>query len=143
MVKTLFRQNGLPDLPKKNRKREADFGLVFRKLIEKNLPKDSYAFELKDTNGKSYFNFNELGEDQINHALRNKSKKGNLIRIINGTKGSPDYVYLKNCVYSFIVIRYPNIIVAIDIDDFINEKEKSNRKSLTESRALEISSIVY
>lgn len=127
----------LPNLPKKNKRKEADFGLIFRNMLDTEYPTASY--ELKDTDGKDYLNFNELNTEQINHALRNKSKKGNLIRIVSGTLGAPDYIYLKKCQYSFVVIRYPKIIVFIDIDDFIKEKNVSKRKSLTSERAKAIS----
>ncbi len=143
MEKISFRLSGLPTLPKKNKKKEADFGLVFRAYIEKNWPKHSAQFELKDTRGKNVFPFDEVEEAQVRHALRSKTKKGNLIRIINGTQGAPDYVYFKECQNSFIVIRYPSHKgYIIDIDDFINEKERSSRKSLTEERAEEISTRV-
>jgi len=134
----------LPSLPKKNKKKEADFGLKFRDLIESNPPMASYPFELKDTRGLDYFNFNLLEEDQIYSALRNKSEKGNLIRIVSGTRGAADYVYFKNCKYSFVVIKYPKGYVFIDIDDFLKEKKTSGkRRSLTYDRAKEIATLVF
>jgi len=130
----------LPDLPKQNKHKEADFGLKFRKWIDEN-PMASSSFELKDTRGKDYFNFEELGDDQINHALRNKGKKGNLMRITVGTVGAPDYVYLRNA-YAFVVIKYPRFFCLIEIETFLLEKKRSKRKSLTSVRAKEIAWVI-
>lgn len=66
----------------------------------------------------------ELIEEQRNHALRAKAG-GNLIRIISGTPGAPDYVFFKKCKYSFVVINYPEFFVVIDIDDLLVEKTAS------------------
>lgn len=128
----------LPELPKKHKQKEASFGLDFRAYIDEHAPDASYAYELKDTRGKDYFSFRELDDKQIDHALRNKTERGNLIRIVSGTPGAPDYVHLKNCKYSFIVIKYPKFSAYIDIDDFLLERDKSDRKSLLGDRAKEI-----
>lgn len=126
----------LPDLPKKNKKREADFGLKFRTWIENNPWACSCTFELKDTRGKDYFNIKELTEDQRNSALRTKSKKGNLIRIISGTPGAADYAFYANSP-AFIVVKYPKFFCFIDIDILIREE-----KSVTSNRALEIATLI-
>jgi hypothetical protein len=128
----------LPDLPKKNKKKEAEFGLVFRKWIEENPPIASYPYELKDTDGEEYLNFAEVTPDQVNSALRSKSVTGNLIRIVNGTPGAPDYVFYCMCKYAWVVIRYPKGFVLIDIDAWLKEKKTSNRKSLIFERAIKI-----
>ena len=128
----------LPPLPKKNRKLELDFNTVFRQYVEKHGLKYEAQYELKDTRGKNYFYIKELDEKQINHALRAKTPKGNLVRIINGTPGAADFVYYKNCQYSFIVIRYPRFLAFIDIDDLLNEKTKS----ITSTRAKEIATFL-
>jgi len=128
----------LPNLPKKNRKKEAEFGLKFRHFIEDNPPAASYPYELKDTDGCEYLNFSEVTDDQIAHAQRAKTAKGNLIRIVAGTPGAPDYVFYRNCEYSWIVIRYPKGFVFIDVDVWLKEKATSKRKSLLYSRAIDI-----
>jgi len=51
--------------------------------------------------------------------------------------GEPDYVWLRN-EPAYISIRYPNGFVMITIGNFLFEKEKSKRKSLTWTRAKEI-----
>jgi hypothetical protein len=115
---------------------EADFGLKFRKWIMAN-PQLSASFELKDTRGEHSLPFNAWEEEQINHALRNRSNKGNLIRIEKGTPGSPDYVYYRNSP-SWVVIKYPKGFVIISPDAFIMERDKRKRKSLTWDRAKDI-----
>ncbi len=125
----------LPDLPKKNKQKEASFGLDFRAYIDTHSPDASYSYELKDTRGKDYFSFRELDDKQIDHALRSKTEKGNLIRIMSGTPGAPDYVHLKNCKHAFIVIKYPRFSAYIDVDAFLLERDSSDRKSLTDERA--------
>lgn len=132
----------LPELPKKNKKKEAEFGIKFRHFIEANPPIASYPYELKDTDGAEYLNFNEVTEEQVNSALRSKSITGNLIRIVNGTPGAPDYVFFRLCRYSWIVIRYPKGFVFIDIDVWLKEKRASQRKSLIYERAIKIAHLV-
>lgn len=128
----------LPQLPKKNRKKEADFGTAFKEFIKKKRPQQSYQYELKDTRGKNYFYLRELDDKQREHALRAKTKTGNLVRVISGTSGAPDYHHFVNCQYSFIVIKYPKFFAFIDIDDLLNEKGKS----LKAERAQEISTFL-
>ena len=129
----------LPDLPKKHKRKEADFGLKFRKWISAN-PTASGTFELKDTRGKASFYFAELTEEQIAHALRSKGKNGNLIRVEVGNPGAPDYVYFRNA-YAWIVIKFPKTFHVIDIETFLLEKKKTKGKYLSEIRAKEIAFI--
>lgn len=106
-------------------KTEANFSLKFRSWLRANYKCfDSCSFEVKDTRGKSYFSLKELKEEQINHALANKSPKGNLIRNSAGTIGAADYFFYRNA-YAYIVINYPKSFFIIDIDDIILEKTKS------------------
>ena len=102
-----------------------------------NNPQISATFETKDTRGKDSFPFKEWEEDQINHALRNRSDKGNLIRIEKGTPGAPDYAYYRNSP-SWVVIKYPKGWVIISPETFILERTKNKRKSLTWARAVAI-----
>lgn len=127
----------LPDLPKQNKKKEADFGIKFRRWWEKSSHR-SEPYELKDTRGKNSINFSELTDDQITIGLTAKSPKGVLIRIERGTIGAPDYVGLINCPHYWIVIKYPNFFCLVDIDVFITESARSKRRSLTSDRAKEI-----
>lgn len=127
----------LPNLPKKNNKREADFGLKFRKWIEANPPAIQCGFEHKDTNGKNYLPFSAVTDDQIAIGLQAKTK-GVLIRVQAGTVGAPDYVWLR--AYC-LVINYPQGFEIIDIESFVREKKISKSKSLQYARAKEISII--
>lgn len=129
--------NILPDLPKKNKKKEADFGLKFRQWLT-TVRFLSCTFELKDSRGKDYINFAEIVEDQVAHALRTESEKGNLIRIEKGTIGAPDYVYLRNAP-AYIVIHYPRSFEIITIGNLLHEKNTHKKKSLTSARARDIS----
>lgn len=126
----------LPELPKQNKKKEADFGVKFRHIIEKKNPNKDYAFELKHTRGKKTFPFSEVKEKQIVWA--NKIKKGAFIRVI-GMNGEPDYIWMKGR-QTYVVIKYPKNHYIITMESFIKEKEMTiNSKSLTEKRASEIS----
>ena len=130
----------MQDLPHKNKKEEADFGLELRKYINKM---DEHIFttttwlELKDTDGKEYLNFNAVSDIQIAEGLKTK-RTGSLVRVTVGTTGTQDYIWrYKDPAY--IVIRYPKSWCFIDIETFVNEKERSKRKSLTEDRAQALS----
>lgn len=114
-------------------KKEANFSLLFRHWLKANYTKfESCSFEIKDTRGAKSFKLSELAEEQRNHALANKSKKGNLIRNAAGTIGAADYFFYRNA-YAYIVINYPENFYIIDIDDIIKEN-----KTLSEQRANEI-----
>ena len=122
-------------------KREANFGLLFRRWLksQKNMP--SAAFELKQTT-KHYIPFNALAEHQENALLAVNSSKGILYKAPDDSRGVKpfDYFFLsRSC--AFVVIRYPNTFEVIPIDSWIMEREKSHRKSLTSERARQISTI--
>lgn len=129
----------LPPLPKQNKKREADFSILFRHWVMANplsLP-DACTFEHKQTTTDS-IPFSALEEHQAiySNAIRN-SKKGVLMRM-QGVNGEPDYCYYRTKT-AFIVIKYPDAFHIITVTNFIHEKETSHRKSLTSARAREIS----
>ena len=128
----------LPELPKVNRKKEASFGLKFRKWWVKHGMNAPY--ELKDSCGKDSIPFSAVTFEQIAFALSAKSSKGVLIRVEKGTPGSPDYVGFRNSP-AWFVIHYPKCFEVIDAEVFVMEKEKSKRKSLTAIRAKELSAI--
>lgn len=124
----------LPSLPKQIKKREADFGLVFRTWIAKH-PQVSSAWELKQTTTDS-ISFSCVAERQLQWLSAIHSEKGALIRV-QGNNGEPDYVYLRNAP-AHIFIKFPKVWCAITISTWILEKERSKRKSLTVDRAKEI-----
>jgi hypothetical protein len=121
----------LPDLPKTHKKKEANFGIQLRHIID-TLNLDSCSIEIKHTRGKNSFPFDELTDQQISWGLKNKT--GSLIRV-QGVCGEPDYVWLKNTP-AYVIIKYPEGIVVIPLDSFLKEKNSSSRKSLTYQRAL-------
>lgn len=124
----------LPSLPKQIKKREADFGLVFRTWITKH-PQVSSAWELKQTTADS-ISFSCVEDQQLLWLEAINSSKGALIRV-QGTSGQPDYLYLRNAP-AHIFIKFPKVWCAITISTWILEKERSKRKSLTVDRAREI-----
>ena len=125
----------LPDLPNKRQKKEADFGLLFRKWIEAECPPTG-AYEHKSTRGRDSLPFAELKNVQLHHGLKVK-KKGDLIRVVSGTVGAADYIWLYK-EPSWIVIEYPHGFVIIDIEVWRDEAKTSIPRSLSWKRALEI-----
>lgn len=128
----------LPELPKKNKTKEASFGLRFKswwKANKKKLQMGSY--ELKDTRGKDYLPYDEITNEQFKSGLANKSEDGNLIRVVSGTVGTADYILLKKSE-AYVVIKYPKFFCFIDIETLINTKVG---KSLSSEKALHIATI--
>lgn len=123
------------------KKREADFGLRFRSWV-KSMDLTSAAFELKQTPGLS-LPFNALQEHQ-EYALVAAKTKGILYKAPDDSRGVKpfDYFYIKSGL-AFVVIQYKVGAVAIDIDKFVAERERSLRKSLTYSRATEIATYSF
>lgn len=117
--------------------READFGVIFRHWIRAN-PQYSSAFELKQT-GRDSISFAALEEHQLVYLQAIHSDKGALIRV-QGVNGEPDYVYLRNSP-AYIVIKFTGEFHMIGIDTFVLERGRSKRKSLTNMRAREISTV--
>ena len=132
----------LPNLPKKNKHKELDFGTkIFRSWILSNPPGISGTYELKTTLTNS-IPFSCLEDTQIDASLTIKhGEKGYLIRNMSGTIGAPDYSYHYK-EPAWIVIKYFKFFCIIDIDVFLNEKQISKRKSLTSDRAKAIASFV-
>lgn len=127
--------NNLPELPQQHKHKEADAGIDLKHWFEKNTP-ETCSLEVKHTRGKDYLAFSEVKDEQIAYASRVNSHKGAWIRV-QGVSGEPDYIWMKNEI-AYIVIKYPKGTVFITVDNFIYEKEKSKRKSLTWERACEI-----
>lgn len=125
----------LPELPKQNKQREATTGIELKHWFEKNSPA-TCSLEEKHTRGKDSFSFSEVKPEQVSFALRISSEKGAWIRTL-GMNGEPDHIWLKN-EPAFIIIKYPKGTVFITINNFIFEKEKNKRKSLTWDRAVAI-----
>jgi len=128
--------NKLPELPKQNKTREFDFGVWLKNYTEKHPHLISTGLETKQTTTDS-IPFSVVTPKQVAFGMGAKSSKGVWIRV-QGLNGEQDYVFLVNSP-SMIVIRFPKIVCWIDIETFIMERDRSKRKSLTSSRACEIS----
>lgn len=123
------------------KKREADFGTLFRHWLKAN-PMISGAFELKQVRANA-IPFSAVKEHQLDALLAVKSKQGILYKAPDDSRGVKpfDFFYLRNAL-SFVVIKYPKFFVLIEPEDFIKERDiLSKRKSLTSARAKAISVI--
>lgn len=128
----------LPELPRVLKRREADFGIEFRRWWEKHPIRGN--FELKHTRGSNSLPFSSVEDEQLVVGKAANSRKGILLRLTVGTTGAPDYVgQIEQPVW--IVIRYPRAFYVISINTFLLEKSRSKRKSLTSERAAAIATI--
>lgn len=118
-------------------KREANFGKQFRAWVKAQPKLRSAAFELKQTTGTS-LPFSAVQEHQI-CALQAVKTSGLLYKAPDDSRGIKpfDFFYLKHAP-AYVVIKYPQGFVVIDVDIFCDEKERSTRKSLTWERSLEL-----
>lgn len=123
------------------KKREADFGKLFRHWIKAHRQPISAAYELKQTL-KDSIPFSDVQEHQID-ALFAVKQKQLLYKLPDDSRGIKpfDYVYLAEAD-AYVVIKYPDCFVMISPTVFVSEKQKSTRKSLTSLRAREIASLV-
>lgn len=130
----------LPSLPRQLQKKEAAFGIKFRRWIEQN-PRMSAAYELKQVRGSS-MPFSAVEDHQIAALMTVKGKKGLLYKIPDDSRGAKpfDYFFLRE-EPAYIVIKYPEFFCMIDIETFLMESKRSKRRSLLGSRAQEISTI--
>lgn len=120
-------------------KREAKFTMVFRSWLKsQTFFGCSVAFELKQTTTHS-IPFTDVQPHQLT-ALRAAKHGGFTYKISDESRGTKpfDMFYLYQ-VPAFIVIRYPKFFCIIDVDKFIEESMRSERKSLVDVRAKEIS----
>lgn len=121
-------------------KREAAFTVLFRHWLRAN-PMASSAFELKQTTTSS-IPFDAVQPHQLDALLAVKTKGGLLYKAPDDSAGVKpfDLFYLSNA-YAWVVIKYPAVFHMIAVETFILEKKRSKRKSLTQQRASEISTI--
>lgn len=118
--------------------RESKFALRFRHWLRAQKLDFSATFELKDCSDKKSFAFSELKEEQENWALAISEGKGVLMRQMGGN-GEPDYTYHYKDP-AFVVINFKEGFTIITIQNLLQEKVTSTRKSLTYARAKLISS---
>lgn len=116
---------------------EKDFQTEFCKWAKYNI-KETAAFELKFTRSLS-LPFSDVQEHQIN-ALYNAKHHYLIHKIPDAGYQNPfDCFFLKGCnAYVVIMFTKQKTFYLIDIDDFIQEKNTSVRKSLTQDRAAQI-----
>jgi hypothetical protein len=116
---------------------ESKCALQFRHWLRAN-PSYSCAYEIKQSSGSS-IPFSALADHQAEYLTAVTSDKGVLIRV-RGEAGEPDYIYLRKfpaCVVAFIGREFH----IISIGTWLLERSRSKRKSLTISRAKEISTV--
>lgn len=119
--------------------------------VKKSPPEESEVWELKFTKQRS-IRFDAVQDHQIEGLL--EAKKHGLYHKISDqpwgynpkfrfTSKKPfDCLFVKD-VNSYVLLwfykpRQPKVFIKIDIDTFIRERDNSDRKSLTEERAMEI-----
>ncbi len=129
----------LPKLPKQNKHKESTFGSKLEAWFLKN-PMFSCALEAKQTDTDS-IPFLCVKDEQLEWGMAIRSRKGIMARIAPVVEGMPDYIWCRN-MPSFVVIKFPKFFCLISVPVFIQERNRSKRKSLTSSRAKEISTVV-
>lgn len=132
--------NKLPDLPKLNKKQEANFGLKLRAWLKDN-PRYTCSIEIKDTRGSRVFNLSEITQEQINYSLAIQGDKGVLVRT-TGVIGLPDYIYLRS-EPAYFCIKFPRGFCVINVNNILYEKTKLKKKSIDYSRAKDISVVSF
>ena len=120
-------------------KREANFGKQFRAWVKSQKDMPPAAFELKQTL-IDYIPFSALQEHQEYALLAACGKEGILYKIGDDSRGVKpfDFFYLARAE-AYVGIKYPKGFEVITIENFIAERERSVRKSLTYERAQAIS----
>lgn len=119
--------------------KEKDFQTTFNHWV-KAVHKKTGAFELKQTKTDS-LPFSAVAPHQ-EHALINV-KKGTLVyKIPDVGYQNPFDCFSMTNEDAYVVVKYPKFFVLIDIFDWLNEKERSTRKSLNSERAKEIATII-
>lgn len=102
----------------------------------------SAAFELKQTTEDS-IPFSDVQPHQIDALLTAKRGGGLLYKAPDDSRGmKPFDLFFLTAAEAYVVIRFPNCFTVIDVEVFIEEKAKSQRKSLTWYRAQAIAKFV-
>ncbi len=118
-------------------KREAKWNTVFNHWIKEKY-KRTACFELKQTETGN-IPFSSVKDHQV-QALLAASDKGLVFKIPDGSFiQSPFDTFSLFNVPAFVVIKYPESFELITINNFVFERDKSTRKSLTYERAKAIS----
>jgi hypothetical protein len=130
--------------------KESNLQSLFKIWIKKNHdPEKNTVWELKIEKGKS-FAFSRVADHQID-GLQSAKHKGLYYKIADAPFGHSGYRFHKpkpfDCLFirgdAYVVIVFYEIrkkkrMYWIDVDKFVEERDTSTRKSLTEDRAKEI-----
>lgn len=131
----------LPNLPKILNKREAKWSTTFfRKWVLETF-NYSAIFEVKHTRGVGYLAFSEVRALQVADMLKIRHEKFLWKNPDTGDRTPPDFFLLVR-EPTFVVIRYPKGFVCIGIDQFILERDRSKKRSLSWARAKDIATIL-
>lgn len=132
----------LPDLPRVLNKKEAEWSTtVFRDWALKKFDY-TVVFEVKHTRGKEYLSFSEVKSQQVRKMLQIRHDKFLWKNPDTGEETPPDFFLLVR-EPTFVVIKYPKGVAIIPIDIFILENNRSKRRSLTYTRAIELSTVTF
>lgn len=123
-------------------KREANFQTTFNHWL-KAVHKKTGAFELKQTKGNA-LPFNAVVPHQVQALLQVRGIRSSafVYKIVDCGYENPFDCFSMSNEDAFVVIKYPDFFCLIDILDWCNEVERSDRKSLTSERAKEIATII-
>ena len=126
--------------------KEKDFQGRFNKWLKYHWMKKSAAFELKICKKKS-LSFSAVKSHQIDGLLH--AKHGSVVKKLSDIDPAqkPFDCFILANVMAFVVIlfyepRKQKEAFLIDIDDFVEERDKSNRKSITKERGAELSKYI-
>ena len=120
-------------------KREANFQTTFNHYL-KSVHKKTGAFELKQTKTNSIaFDLVVPHQEQ---ALLNVKNGTFVYKIPDMGFQNPFDCFCMVSEDAFVVIKYPDFFCMIDINDWVQEKKISGRKSLTSTRAKEIATVI-
>lgn len=99
----------------------------------------AFAFELKDLRGRNALPFSDVKDHQV-AALQAVHGKGMVYKISDSAMGQKpfDSIAFKGCP-AYVVIKYPKSFELIAIEVWVKESKESKRRSLTHSRAKELS----
>jgi len=112
--------------------KEKDFQSYFNKWL-KAVHRQTGLFELKQTKTSS-LPYSALALHQEQALLQ--AKHGTLVfKIPDCGYQNPADCFSLSGVPAFVVVKFPEGSYGIDIDDFIRQRDSSDRKSLTEDEA--------
>lgn len=118
--------------------KEKNYQTIFNKWLA-NVYKKTGAFELKHCKGSS-LPFSAVASHQV-LALKHAANDGIVYKIPDAGYQNPFDCFSLFRVPAYVVIKYSESFELITINDFLLERDTSNRKSLTYERAKAIATI--